>query len=73
MTDLELILTMLGEATTTQIHKDRDSQGFTQLYKDAEDGGAVAGRTRKDIENKTGKSIVTKENYLQRNKNKKLK
>lgn len=73
MTDLELILTMLGEATTTQIHKDRDSKGFTRLYKDAKDGGAVAGRTRKDIENETRKSVVSKESYLPKNKTKKLK
>jgi prophage antirepressor-like protein len=70
MTDLELILTMLGEATTTQIHKDRNSQGFTQLHNDAKDGGAVAGRTRKDIEGKTGRKIVSKENYLPTKKKK---
>lgn len=73
MTDLELILTMLGEATTTQIHKDRNSQGFTQLHKDAREGGAVAGRTRKDIEKKTGKKIVSKGNYLPGKKKNKLK
>ena len=41
MTDIELILTMLGEATTTKLHRDRDSQGFEPLKKDAKDGGAV--------------------------------
>jgi DNA-damage-inducible protein D len=50
MTDIELILTMLGEATTTKLHRDRDSVGMPKLKKDAKDGGAVAGRTRKDIE-----------------------
>jgi prophage antirepressor-like protein len=54
MTDIELILTMLGEATTTKLHRDRDSQGFEPLKKDAKDGGAVAGRTRKDIEAQAG-------------------
>lgn len=53
MTDIELILTMLGEATTTELHRDRDSQGMAPLKKDAQDGGAVAGRTRKDIEGQT--------------------
>jgi hypothetical protein len=39
MTDIELILTMLGEATTTKLHRDRDSKGFAPLKKDAKDGG----------------------------------
>ena len=65
MTDIELILTMLAEATTTELHRDRDSQGMTPLKKDAQDGGAVAGRTRKDIESKTGKSVISSENFRQ--------
>ncbi len=63
MTDIELILTMLAEATTTTLHRDRESEGFEPLKKDAQDGGAVAGRTRKDIENQTGKPLVTGENF----------
>lgn len=65
MTDIELILTMLAEATTTKLHRDRDSQGMEPLKKDAKDGGAVAGRTRKDIERQTGKPVVSVENYKQ--------
>lgn len=72
MTDLELILTMLGEATTAQISKDKESMGFSKLQKDAKDGGAVAGRTRKDIEKRTGKKVVTKTNYLPTRRRKKL-
>ena len=64
MNDIELILTMLAEATTTKLHRDRDSQGFEPLKKDAQDGGGVAGRTRKDIESHTGKPVVSGENYL---------
>jgi hypothetical protein len=63
MTDIELILTMLGEATTTKLHRDRDSKGFAPLKKDAKDGGAVAGRTRKDIEEQGGKPVVSSENF----------
>lgn len=63
MTDMELILTMLAEATTTTLHRDRDSQGFEPLQKDARDGGAVAGRTRRDIERQTGKPVVSGENF----------
>ncbi len=65
MTDIELILTMLGEATTTKLHKDRDSQGMLPLKKDANDGGAVAGRTRKDIERQTKKPVISTENFKQ--------
>ena len=72
MDDMELILTMLGEATTTRFTKDRDSRGFSPLQKDARDGGAVAGRTRKDIEKQSGKKVVSGRNFLQNNKRRKL-
>lgn len=65
MTDIELILTMLGEATTTKLHRDRDSQGIAPLKKDAKDGGAVAGRTRKDIEAQSGQPVISTENFKQ--------
>lgn len=70
MTDLELIITMLGEATTTQITQQKDSQGMPRLRDDAKVGGALAGRTRKDIEKQTGVPIVSKKNYLPNNKHK---
>ena len=72
MNDIELILTMLGEATTTRLHKDRDSAGFPSLRKDSKDGGAVAGRTRKDIERQTGKGVVSRGNYLDLPKNRRI-
>lgn len=65
MDDIELILTMLGEATTTRFTRDRDSQKFPELKRDTKDGGNVAGSTRKDIETRLGKSVVSKDNYLQ--------
>ena len=67
MDDMELILTMLGEATTARFTKDRDSRGFDPLKKDARDGGAVAGRTRKDIEKQSGKKVVSGKNFLRIN------
>ena len=75
MTDIELILTMLAEATTTELHRDRDSQGMAPLKKDARAGGAVAGRTRKDIEAQTGKPVISSANFkkLSSRKPKKLK
>jgi len=63
MTDIELILTMLAEATTTKLHQDRDTLGFEPLKKDAMEGGAVAGRTRRDIEKRAGKPVVTSGNF----------
>ena len=72
MTDLELIITMLGEAATTKFSQDRDSRGFPKLRRDAKDGGGVAGRTRKDIERRTGTKIVSKANYLPHQKKKEI-
>jgi len=73
MTNLELILNMLAEATTTKLHKDRDSKDMGHLRKDAIDGGSVAGNARKEIEQKSGKNVLAKENYLALRKIKKLK
>ena len=65
MDGIELILTILGEATTTRITDNRDSQMFPELQKDAKDGGDVAGSTRKDIESKLGQSVISDDNYLE--------
>jgi hypothetical protein len=64
MNELELILTMLGEATTTEISRTRDSKGFSSLQKDSREGGSIAGNARKEIETKTGKKVATSENFL---------
>lgn len=71
MTDLELIITMLGEATTTQLTQQKDSRGMEKLRTDAQIGGAVAGRTRADIEQQTGKGVVSCKNFLPENRHKK--
>lgn len=60
MSELELILTMLGEATTTTITAVRNSKGVPELALDAKEGGQVAGNARKEIEQKTGKKILEK-------------
>lgn len=64
MTDLELIFTMLGEASTTEIAKQKDAQGFKQNRHAAKEGGTVAGIARKELEAKTGTSIISSSNYL---------
>ncbi|MDD3343899.1 MAG: Bro-N domain-containing protein [Sulfurospirillaceae bacterium] len=62
MTNLELVLTMLAEATTSEISKEKKPKGFKESQKVAEEGGTIAGNTRKAIEKKTGKKVVTKQN-----------
>ena len=64
MDDFELIFTMLGERSTTEIHRVEDSKGMPKLKKDAVDGGDIAGRARKHLEKRLKKSIVTKQNFL---------
>ena len=73
MGDFELILTMLGERTTTEIHRTKDTKGLPRLKDDARVGGQIAGTARKQIERKTGRSIVTKENFLKNKDVKRLK
>lgn len=63
MTDLELIFTMLGEASTTEIARTKDAQGFPKNKKAANEGGSVAGKARKDLEKKSGRKVVTSQNY----------
>ncbi|MDO9147064.1 MAG: Bro-N domain-containing protein [Hydrogenophaga sp.] len=62
MTNLELVLNMLAEATTTEISKEKLPEGFEQNRKIARQGGTIAGNTRKEIELKTGKPIVSAKN-----------
>ncbi|MDZ4343856.1 MAG: Bro-N domain-containing protein [Candidatus Binatia bacterium] len=64
MTDLELIFSMLGEAATSEIARNRDAQGFPQNKQVASEGGTVAGNARRELEKKSGRKVVTSENYL---------
>jgi|SRR6185437_1689418 len=59
MTNLELVLNMLAEATTTEISKEKKPKNFEENRKIAKQGGTIAGNTRKEIEQKTGKKVVT--------------
>ena len=68
MTDLELIFSMLGEASTTEITKNRDAQGFNELKQASQDGGSIAGNARLELEEKSGQKVVTEENYLPESK-----
>ena len=62
MSDLELVLTMLAEASTTDIAKAEQPQGFDENQKVARRGGNVAGVARKALEAETGKTVVTAQN-----------
>ena len=64
MNDLELIFSMLGEASTTAIVKTKNPKGFIENKKVAKQGGSVAGKARLDLETKTGRKVVSFENYL---------
>lgn len=71
MTDLELIFTMLGEASTTEIARKDDAQGFEPNKSAAVRGGRVAGNARKELEGQTRQNVVTKQNYLSLTENSK--
>jgi len=64
MNDLELIFTMLGEASTTRIAKDKDAQGFIENKEAAKKGGIVGGVARKELEQQSVRKVSTPENYL---------
>jgi len=73
MNDLELIFSMLGEASTTEITKNKNAKGLGENKITAREGGAVAGKARKDLELKSGKKVSTRKNYLSNPKEEKLK
>ena len=74
MNDLELIFSMLGEASTTAIVKTKNPKGFIENKIAARQGGAVAGNARRELETKIGEKVITPDNYLPETKrNKALK
>ncbi|MCX5707856.1 MAG: Bro-N domain-containing protein [Candidatus Omnitrophica bacterium] len=64
MDDLELIFTMLGERSSTEIHRNEDSKGVKKLKTDARAGGRIAGNARKELERRLKRPIVSRHNYL---------
>lgn len=67
MTTLELVLNMLAEATTTEISKAVKPSTFSENQNVARTGGTIAGNTRREIEEQTGKPVITSQNALQLN------
>lgn len=68
MDDFELIFTMLGERSTTEIHRQEESIGILKLKSDANRGGKIAGVARKELEKELGRSVVSKTNFLRKSK-----
>ena len=71
MDDFELIFNMLGERSTTEIHRQENSKGIPKLKSDAIRGGKIAGGARKQLEKELGRSVISKQNYLKNSENKK--
>ncbi len=67
MSDLELVLTMLAEATTTELSKSSNPQGFEENKKVAKRGGKIAGDARKSIEEESGRAVITSQNAARLN------
>jgi len=72
MTNLELVLNMLAEASTTEISNAKEPKTFGENRKVARQGGHAAGKARKEIESKTGKKVITKDSYIKLSHDKKL-
>ncbi len=72
MNDLELVFSMLGEQLTTEATRKRDARGLPENIEAANEGGAVAGRARKDAESTLGIKVVSPNNYLDSTKKKKI-
>ncbi|WNY25115.1 Bro-N domain-containing protein [Methanolapillus millepedarum] len=72
MTDLELVFSMLGEASTTAIIKTKNPNGFKANKESAKQGGKIAGNAREALEKETGEKVVSEKNYLPEIKTKKL-
>lgn len=71
MNDLELIFSMLGEASTTKITRNRNAQGFIENKIAARKGGKIAGDARRKLELESGGKVISKENYLEEPENRK--
>lgn len=74
MTDLELIFSMLGEASTTKVTRAKNAKGFIENKAAAQIGGKIAGNALKELEEESGEKVITSENYLpEKKKSKELK
>lgn len=63
MTNLELVLNMLAETATTEISQKREPKGMPENRKVAKEGGTIAGNARKQIEQRSGRKVINKNNF----------
>ncbi|MEK6903585.1 MAG: hypothetical protein AABW64_03000 [Nanoarchaeota archaeon] len=70
---MELIFTMLGEASTTKIVRSKNAQGFSENKDAAKNGGTIAGDARRNLEMESGESVATPDNYLKETEQRKRK
>ena len=73
MTNLELVLNMLAETATTEISQAKEPKNFPENQQVAREGGGIAGNTRKQIESKTGRRVISKLSFQKIQEQKKLK
>ena len=66
LTNMELVLNMLAEATTTEISKNKLPEGLEESKVIAKEGGTIAGNAKKEIEKKTGKKIISRDNFTEK-------
>jgi hypothetical protein len=71
MTDLELIFSMLGEASTTKVTRAKNAKGFIENQDAARIGGKIAGHALKELEKESGEKVITSKNYLPETKKRK--
>ena len=71
MTDLELIFSMLGEASTGEIERTKNPESFNEHKQASKEGGTIAKNARQELEQKTNKNVITGENYLKEPEKKK--
>jgi hypothetical protein len=64
MSTLELVLNMLAEATTTEISKAKEPETFEDNRRIAQEGGSVAGEARRNIEQRSGRPVITQKNAV---------
>lgn len=64
MSSAELVFTMLGELSTTEIAREDDAQGYKENKRAAQEGGKIAGDARRQLEQRTGRKVVTSDNFL---------
>lgn len=64
MSDLELLFSMLGEASTTKVTRAKNAKGFIENKVAAQIGGRIAGNALKELEKESGEKVISPENYL---------